>query len=152
MHSSILSGSLEAVLHDLNARLAGPAGAEQERGRERAAELFGASQRLIVYGSLAPGRENHHELATLGGEWTFGWITGELLPRGWGAQLGYPALRWHAGGERVQAWLLYSPGLPAEWARLDAFEGAAYQRLLAPFETDAGVVAVGYVYAAAAGT
>lgn len=151
MHPSVPTGSLEAVLRDLNAGLAGAPGAAQERARQRAAELFGASERLIVYGSLAPGRENHQELATLAGEWTYGWITGELLPHGWGTQLGYAAFRWRAGGERVQAWLLCSSGLPAQWARLDAFEGAAYQRLLAPFETDAGVVAVGYIYTAAAG-
>jgi gamma-glutamylcyclotransferase (GGCT)/AIG2-like uncharacterized protein YtfP len=145
-----ISDSLQSVLRDLNAHLAGPAGAAQDHARQRAMGLFGASERLIVYGSLAPGRENHHELATLGGEWTYGWIRGELLSHGWGAQLGYRALRWRPDGERVEAWLLCSPGLPAEWARLDAFEGAAYQRQLAPFETDVGVVAVGYVYGAAA--
>lgn len=141
--------SLQSVLCDLNAHLTGRAGASQDHARQRAIALFGASERLIVYGSLAPGRENHHELATLAGEWTLGWIRGELLSHGWGAQLGYRALRWRADGERVDAWLLCSPGLPAEWTRLDAFEGAAYQRQLAPFETDAGVVAVGYVYSAA---
>ena len=144
--------SIEAELHRLNALLAGPAGSAQARARERAADRFGASERLIVYGSLAPGHANHYELAPLGGAWTCGWITGDLLHTGWGAALGYPAIRWRAGGERVQAWLLCSPALPGAWARLDAFEGTAYQRLLAPFETEAGVLAVGYFYAAAAGT
>jgi RimJ/RimL family protein N-acetyltransferase/gamma-glutamylcyclotransferase (GGCT)/AIG2-like uncharacterized protein YtfP len=143
--------SLESLLNDINARLAGPVGATQDSARQRAIELFGASERLIVYGSLAPGRENHRELAVLAGEWTRGWIRGELLSQGWGAQLGYPALRWRADGERVPAWILCSSGLPADWARLDAFEGAAYQRQLAPFETDDGVVAVGYVYTAVVG-
>ncbi len=104
-----------------------------------------------MYGSLAPGRANHHQVAPLGGDWTSGWITGGPVPTGWGAELGYAAIRYRAGGERIPAWLLCSAALPTAWARLDAFEGAAYQRLLAPFETEAGVVAVGYFYAAASG-
>jgi gamma-glutamylcyclotransferase (GGCT)/AIG2-like uncharacterized protein YtfP len=150
IHSlSTPNGSLDPVLRELNARLTGPAGAPQTRACDRAAELFGASEHLIVYGSLAPGRANHHELAGLAGEWSSGWVTGDQLRIGWGAALGYPAIRLRAGAARVEAWLLCSPALPAAWIRLDAFEGAAYQRVLAPFETDAGVVAVGYIYAAA---
>lgn len=145
------SESLEPVLHELNACLAGAAAGARARASQRAAALFGAAERLIVYGSLAPGRANHHQLASLGGDWIGGWISGDRVLSGWGAELGYPAVRWRAGGERIQAWLLCSAGLPAMWAKLDAFEGAAYQRLLAPFETEAEVVAVGYLYAAAAG-
>jgi gamma-glutamylcyclotransferase (GGCT)/AIG2-like uncharacterized protein YtfP len=143
--------SLEAILEELNADLAGPAGPARVRASESAATLFGASERLIVYGSLAPGRSNYHHVATLGGDWILGWITGDRVPIGWGAELGYAAVRRRASGERIPAWLLCSAALPTAWDRLDAFEGAAYQRLLAPFETEAGIVAVGYFYAAAAG-
>jgi gamma-glutamylcyclotransferase (GGCT)/AIG2-like uncharacterized protein YtfP len=138
-------------LEELNADLAGPAGPARVRASESAATLFGASERLIVYGSLAPGRSNYHHVATLGGDWILGWITGDRVPIGWGAELGYAAVRRRASGERIPAWLLCSAALPTAWDRLDAFEGAAYQRLLAPFETGAGIVAVGYFYAAAAG-
>jgi len=150
VHPPLVYESLEPVLQELNVCLAGPDGAARARATERAAALFGASERLIVYGSLTPGRMNHHQIAWLGGEWTCGWIVGDRVPRGWGAELGYSAVRWRSGGERIQAWLLSSAGLSTEWARLDAFEGAAYQRLLAPFETELGVVAVGYFYAATA--
>jgi gamma-glutamylcyclotransferase (GGCT)/AIG2-like uncharacterized protein YtfP len=142
--------SLEAILQELNADLAGPAGSARVQASERAATLFGASERLIVYGSLAPGRANYHHVATLGGDWILGWITGDPVPIGWGTELGYAAIRRRPGGERIPAWLLCSAVLPTAWDRLDAFEGAAYQRLLAPFETEAGIVAVGYFYAAAA--
>jgi len=143
--------SLDTILHELNADLAGPVGAARAWARERAAALFGASERLIVYGSLAPGRANHHHVAELAGDWTSGWITGDRVPIGWGTALGHAAVRFRAGGERIPAWVLRSAELPTAWDRLDAFEGAAYQRLLAPFETEAGVVAVGYYYAATAG-
>ncbi|MGH2376751.1 MAG: gamma-glutamylcyclotransferase [Gemmatimonadales bacterium] len=145
------AAALEPVLRELNACLGAPPGAVRARARARAAALFGAPERLIVYGSLAPGRANQDQLASLGGQWTCGWVTGDRVPIGWGVELGYPAVRWRPGGERIEAWLLDSSGLLAAWDRLDAFEGAAYQRLLAPFETEAGIVAVGYLYAAAAG-
>jgi gamma-glutamylcyclotransferase (GGCT)/AIG2-like uncharacterized protein YtfP len=143
--------SLDAILRELNADLAGPVGPARAQASERAATLFGASERLIVYGSLAPGRANYHHVAALGGDWTSGWITGDRVQIGWGTELGYAAVRRRAGGDRIPAWLLCSAALLTAWDRLDAFEGAAYQRLLAPFETEAGIVAVGYFYAAAAG-
>ena len=61
-------------------------------------EIFSTSQRLAVYGSLAPGRSNHHVVAPLGGEWTDGCIEGDLLPVGWGAALGFNAFRPRLGG------------------------------------------------------
>lgn len=141
--------ALEPVLRELNAGLAGVPGSARARARARAEALFGAAERLIVYGSLAPGRTNHGQLAALGGEWTGGWVTGDRVPMGWGIELGYSAVRWRPGGERIAAWLLNSAGLPAAWDRLDAFEGAVYQRMLAPFHTEAGIIAVAYLYAAA---
>ena len=103
---------------------------------------------LIVYGSLAPGGPNHHQLASLEGTWTEGWVTGDLVSTGWGAEMGYPALVWSADGPRVPAWLLRSEQLPAAWDRLDALEGAEYRRILVPFHTADGIEALGYLYAA----
>jgi gamma-glutamylcyclotransferase (GGCT)/AIG2-like uncharacterized protein YtfP len=81
------------------------------------------TQALVVYGTLAPGRENHHLLAALAGEWSEVTIEGEL-----GSWEGYPIFRCVAGGPEVPAWLLRSPELPDHYARLDRFEGAAYVR------------------------
>ena len=47
--------------------------------------LFSVSKHFIAYGSLAPGGPNHGLIATLKGEWTEGWVTGELMEHGWGA-------------------------------------------------------------------
>jgi gamma-glutamylcyclotransferase (GGCT)/AIG2-like uncharacterized protein YtfP len=109
--------------------------------------LFSVSKRLIVYGSLAPGGPNHGLLAQLKGEWTKGWVTGELLERGWSAAMGYPALRWCPEGGEIEAYLFVSEELPESWERLDEFEGLEYDRIWAPFWTADGEVSVGNVYA-----
>lgn len=109
--------------------------------------LFSVSEHLIVYGSLAPGGPNHGLLADVPGEWTKGWVNGELLERGWSAAMSYPALRWCPEGGMIEAYLFISEGLPEIWERLDEFEGLEYRRIWAPFWTDEGDVNVGNVYA-----
>src|SRR3954452_19168242 len=47
--------------------------------------LFRTSETLAVYGTLAPGEPNYHVVAPLGGEWTSGFVEGDLLAVGWGA-------------------------------------------------------------------
>jgi gamma-glutamylcyclotransferase (GGCT)/AIG2-like uncharacterized protein YtfP len=119
---------------------------------DRLAEiLFGTSRRLIAYGSLAPGGSNAAQLDGLPGTWQGGWVTGTLAEAGWGAAIGYPALRWLAdAGQRVPAHLFTSPDLPEHWARLDEFEGDAYRRIFAPIFDHDGLLAVGYLYESAA--
>ena len=109
--------------------------------------LFSISEHLIVYGSLAPGGPNHRLLEDLEGEWEEGWVTGELLERGWSAAMSYPALKWCPEGDHIPAWLFRSPELPGHWQRLDDFEGLEYRRILAPFWTPGGEVWVGNIYA-----
>ena len=80
--------------------------------------------RLATYGSLAPGRPNHHHVAGLGGRWFPGEVRGRLVEAGWGAALGYPALILDPEGAAVPVQVLESADLLAQWSRLDAFEGA----------------------------
>jgi hypothetical protein len=47
----------------------------------------------------------------------------------------------------IEAYILFSDELVDNWANLDAFEGAEYQRILAPFELENGKVGVGNIYA-----
>ena len=48
----------------------------------------------------------------------------------------------------VAARLLVSDALPAHWSRLDAFEGAAYRRILVPVHWERGaLLAVANLYA-----
>ncbi len=109
--------------------------------------LFSVSRHLIVYGSLAPGGLNHGLLAGLKGEWRAGWVTGELLERGWSAAMSYPALRWCPEGGESSAHLFLSDELPGLWRRLDEFEGLEYSRIWAPFWSADGEMWVGNVYA-----
>ena len=106
---------------------------EAEQQLER---LNRPSHRLAVYGTLAPGRSNHHVVAPYGGTWTRGRVRGDLVEAGWGAAVGYPALRMRADGPWVPVYVLESDRLPAAWPDIDAFEGDEYQRILVPVFAD----------------
>jgi hypothetical protein len=49
------------------------------------APALDARHRLTTYGSLAPGRPNHHQLDGLEGRWSRGHVRGTLVDAGWGA-------------------------------------------------------------------
>ena len=91
----------------------------------RHARFVGADRRLATYGTLAPGRINHHQVAGLAGEWTAGRVRGRLLDEGWGAALGCPGLILDPHGPTIPVEILTAADLPDHWARLDAFEGPA---------------------------
>lgn len=96
--------------------------------------------RLATYGTLAPGRPNHYQLAGLRGRWLKGIVRGRLVAEGWGAALGYPALVLDPAGDPVEVHLFESPDLPLHWARLDAFEGDGYRRAAVGVETPEGIL------------
>lgn len=97
-----------------------------------------ADQRLATYGTLAPGRANHHQLAGLKGSWRQGWVRGQLTDAGWGSAMGYPGLILDASGPDVAVHLFESPNLPDHWPRLDAFEGTGYRRVVTQVRTAEG--------------
>jgi gamma-glutamylcyclotransferase (GGCT)/AIG2-like uncharacterized protein YtfP len=132
------------------------AAAREEAAARRLELLFAVSRTLAVYGTLAPGRPNHHVVAPLAGEWSEGVIEGDLAPDGWGATLGYPAFRPRAGGGPVPVHVLISRALPAAWPELDRFEGPGYRRILVPVfragpAGERRLSTVANVYAAVAG-
>ena len=94
-----------------------------------------AETRLATYGTLAPGRVNHHQLADLKGYWWQGTVTGRLVEAGWGAKLGYPGLILDPAGQVIEVHVFESSELPDHWPRLDAFEGAGYRRVVARVST-----------------
>ncbi len=107
--------------------------------------------RLATYGTLAPGRPNHHQLDGLKGHWSRGHVRGSLLDAGWGATLGYPAMIVDPDGAPIAVDLFESLDLPAHWARLDRFEGTGYQRIVTTVRTPTGQVDA-FIYALLAGT
>jgi gamma-glutamylcyclotransferase (GGCT)/AIG2-like uncharacterized protein YtfP len=109
---------------------AGAAGSDGRRAEQHLDNLFETSHTLAVYGTLAPGQPNYHVLAPLGGEWTDGLIEGDLLPMGWGADLGYPGFRPREGGDAVAVQVLSASLLASAWPDLDRFDGPGYERIL----------------------
>jgi gamma-glutamylcyclotransferase (GGCT)/AIG2-like uncharacterized protein YtfP len=83
--------------------------------------------RLAAYGTLRPRESNSGMLANVQGTWVEGTIQGTRFVAN-----GFPAFNWRASQEQVPVSVLTSAGLPAEWARLDEFEGIDYCRILVP--------------------
>ena len=99
-----------------------------------------ALHRLATYGTLAPGRPNHHQLDGLDGRWLEGQVYGTLVEEGWGASLGYPALVLDPSGPAIDVRVFESADLQAHWSRLDDFEGPGYRRVVTTVRTPAGEI------------
>jgi gamma-glutamylcyclotransferase (GGCT)/AIG2-like uncharacterized protein YtfP len=97
-----------------------------------------ARTRLATYGTLSPGRSNHHQLSGLKGRWRMGRVRGRLYASGWGPAEGYPGLVLDDAGPEVLVHVFESADLPAHWRRLDAFEGPGYRRVAARVRTVRG--------------
>lgn len=95
---------------------------------------------LATYGTLAPGRPNHHQLADLDGRWMVGKVRGHLVERGWGSAMGYRALIPSEDGADLVVHLFLSADLPGHWDRLDVFEGSEYTRSAIEVRTDEGLI------------
>jgi gamma-glutamylcyclotransferase (GGCT)/AIG2-like uncharacterized protein YtfP len=104
------------------------------------------SHRLAAYGSLAPGKKNHHMMAGMEGTWRKAVLRGSLRNEGWGAGQGFPGFLWDGSNAPVAAQVFSSRDLPRHWQRLDDFEGAEYQRILVPVEMEDGEIEMCNVY------
>jgi gamma-glutamylcyclotransferase (GGCT)/AIG2-like uncharacterized protein YtfP len=113
---------------------------ETESRRNSGHVVDGALERLATYGTLAPGRPNHHQLDWLEGRWFKGHVDGMLVEAGWGASLGYPALVLDPAGSAIGVDVFESADLPAHWARLDTFERPGYERVVTTVHMPTGDV------------
>ena len=104
-------------------------------------------ERLFVYGTLGPGRPNEHVMLDIGGTWQAASLRGHLQNAGWGAEMGFPGLVLAADGEPIAGHVFTSTNFASHWARLDAFEGAEYQRVCTRVTLDNGEQIDAYVYA-----
>jgi gamma-glutamylcyclotransferase (GGCT)/AIG2-like uncharacterized protein YtfP len=118
---------------------------DTESQRDSGRGVARALERLATWGSLAPGRPNHHQLAGLEGRWLKGQVDRLLCRRWWGASLGFPALVLDPAGAAIGVNVFESIDLPADWARLDGFEGPGYQRVVTTVHMPTGDVGA-YIY------
>ena len=101
---------------------------------------------LFVYGTLAPGRPNAHVLASVSGTWESATVRGRLLPEGWGAAAGFPAIVLGDDAPEVHGLLFRSEELSEHWGRLDDFEGDGYDRVLTPVTLEGDGEVDAYIY------
>ncbi|WP_294033305.1 gamma-glutamylcyclotransferase [uncultured Moraxella sp.] len=108
-----------------------------------------ALNQLFVYGTLMPNQPNHHWLANIGGRFETASMTGVLIPQGWGAAEGYPAIIPCEQGRMVEGYLFCSDNLPEHWQALDDFEGEGYVRTQVMVTMADGSQQIAWVYALA---
>lgn len=131
------------LLRELFAERQNPAETPQQ-AVERLLDFPGC--RLAVYGSLAPGKKNHHQMAGMEGTWRRAVLRGSLRNAGWGAGQGFPGFVWDGTETPIAAQAFTSRDLPQHWVRLDEFEGAEYRRILVPAEIESGEIEICNVY------
>ncbi len=91
------------------------------------AVLAHPERRLVVYGTLAPGRCNHWVVEHIPGRWRPATIRGHLH---WSGII--PFLSWAPNKPRLDVQVFCSARLPEHWEEIDSFEGGAYCRVLIP--------------------
>jgi gamma-glutamylcyclotransferase (GGCT)/AIG2-like uncharacterized protein YtfP len=91
-------------------------------------------ERLVIYGTLAPGRENHGAIADLRGSCHDCTVHGRIDEVD-----GLPYFTWAPAADSLGVKLFYSHDLPGKWCDLDRFEGSGYKRRLIPATTDRGL-------------
>ncbi|MDG1122548.1 MAG: gamma-glutamylcyclotransferase [Glaciecola sp.] len=104
-------------------------------------------EKLFVYGTLAPGKENHSVLKDIIGTWEMATLRGKLFNEGWGAELGCPGIIPSNEGEKVKGYVLTSKDLSKNWAMLDDYEGSGYSRVLVEVKLENGNKVKAFVYA-----
>jgi len=92
-------------------------------------------ERLIIYGTLAPGQPNHRIIEDLDGDFSGCSVRGHVIETD-----GLPFFTWGAATGDVKAQLLRSRQLPDMWESLDRFEGGGYKRRLIPATTGSGLL------------
>ena len=107
------------------------------------------SDRLFIYGTLAPGQRNHYVLEDVQGTWEKASLRGYLHERGWGAAHDCPGIVLSDEAEPVAGHLFTSEQLADLWPMLDAFEGDEYKRTPVTVKTDDGKQVSAQVYALA---
>jgi len=99
-----------------------------------------ADRKLVVYGTLAPGKVNQNILSEIEGSWSNCKVNGRIFEKN-----GLPYFVWDPNESLIEVHLFFSKKLPASWNRLDQFEGSTYKRILIPVTIDKEIC-VAYVF------
>jgi gamma-glutamylcyclotransferase (GGCT)/AIG2-like uncharacterized protein YtfP len=102
-------------------------------------------ERLVIYGTLAPGRENHGVIEYLGGSYRECFVHGRITEVD-----GLPYFTWAPAAPSLRAQLFCSDRLPSKWDDLDRFEGSGYKRRLIPATSEDGL-SIASIYLSTAG-
>jgi gamma-glutamylcyclotransferase (GGCT)/AIG2-like uncharacterized protein YtfP len=108
------------------------------------------TNRLFVYGTLAPGESNEHILADIIGTWQPAIVRGTFWQEG-GTDIGCPGMIPYDFGDElgneIKGLIFTSEQLPEHWQRLDDFEGEGYVRQLIQAKLVSGSNVKAYIYA-----
>jgi gamma-glutamylcyclotransferase (GGCT)/AIG2-like uncharacterized protein YtfP len=92
-------------------------------------------QKLIVYGTLAPGAPNERLLKDIVGTWQDCKIRGEIIQRH-----GLKYFKWNLNAGEIDAKIFVSRFLPEKLSTIDRFEGKDYHRILIPAKVEERLV------------
>ncbi len=102
-------------------------------------------ERLFVYGTLAPGKENHHWLSPLKGAWHPATAKGSIEIQTIGSHAGLPCFI-PSKTKIVEGLIFTSNELYKIWDKLDEFEGVDYIRRLMPVISSDGEELQAFIY------
>ena len=102
--------------------------------------------RLFVYGTLCPNRENPHILGWIGGGWEKASIHGTIHILDWGPDKGLPAIILNEKDALVEGYLFSTEKLAENWQMLDDFEGVQYTRVQVKTILDTGEIVQAWTY------
>ena len=94
--------------------------------------------RLFVYGTLCPNRENAHILGGIGGDWQNASVRGTVHILDWGPDKGLPAIVLNQQDTEVDGFLFSTDKLEQQWQMLDDFEWFQYERVVFDVSVDSG--------------
>ena len=102
--------------------------------------------RLFVYGTLCPNRENAHILGGIGGHWQKASVHGTIHILDWGPDKGLPAIILNDKDSLVEGYLFSTEKLAENWQMLDDFEGFQYKRVQVKTFLDSGEIVQAWTY------
>lgn len=97
--------------------------------------------RLLVYGTLAPGQVNEKILSGIPGIWTEGFVKGMVETRN-----GLPEFKWRTNSDEIKIKVFNSDVLVQHIEKINKFEGSNYRRILIPVRVSPSLFSVGFIY------